>query len=159
MKIWLLPILLSSVLSLTACVEGKTMESVEELPSNHIIDTDETEAVDDSNNNDSEQEVEKPIVWLTEMSISDLEKNTQSCDGKVNRVKCIIICHIPSGNTEKYRSLMLPVEAIMAHLEHVGAKHDNHDFLGRCSDGLELGPEDKDDINYCDGNLSSFDCL
>ncbi len=164
MKYGLAQFILLSAFLLTGCLDGETIDTIEELPTNHIIDRNESDADSDNNSNHSDEK-NNPIIWLSEITEVDLEKNTQSCASHMKHELCVVICQIKAEkpinaeDPKQYRTLMMPVIHLVDHLNRGGVNIGKQDFLGRCSEGLELSSEDNDAINYCDGNLSSFDCL
>lgn len=65
---------------------------------------------------------------LAKVEPEDLTGQTTTCrDNKI----CVEICHRPPGNPENSKTMLLPIAAQLAHLNHGNDAHE-HDYLGPC---------------------------
>ena len=60
------------------------------------------------------------------------KKGPQSNKTATLKLVCVKICHIPPGNPNQRKEMVIPITAIWAHLNH-GGKHKHHDHIGGCS--------------------------
>ncbi len=103
-------------------------------------------------------------VSLMKATSEDISANIVDCKSEKNHKKkgkrpeqkqvCLAICHKPPGNPDNSKSKVLPMSAVLAHLEHGGPHHGEHDHLGLCDgDGEEdMEDVDPDDPTYGNGD-------
>jgi hypothetical protein len=75
---------------------------------------------------------------LSKVSSGDLTGQTTTCrDNKI----CVEICHRPPGDPENSKTMLLPIAAQLAHLNH-GNDANEQDYLGPCdaSDEAPIPP-------------------
>ena len=98
-------------------------------------------------------------VSLMKATGQDVSANVVECRGagsgkgkKKGKQVCVAICHRPPGNPENSKSMVLPLSAVLAHLEHGGPNHGHHDTLGLCEGDGEDDMEDLDPEDPTYGN-------
>ena len=87
-----------------------------------------------------------PVALLKDLSEEELTEVSEGCPIESGRDFCVVICHIPPGNPKNAKSLLIPHQAVEAHINHGGENHKHHDYVGNCD---EI-PESTD--NICKGN-------
>jgi hypothetical protein len=73
-----------------------------------------------------------PVSLLKSLSEEELMAVSEGCPRGSGRDLCVAICHVPPGNPSKAKTLLIPHQAIQAHLKHGSNKHNHHDFIGNC---------------------------
>lgn len=73
-------------------------------------------------------------VYLEKASFDDVGDHLAECHGKAKNQICVQICHRPPGNPDNSKDMVLPLQAISAHLNHGGPNHDHKDYLGFCDE-------------------------
>lgn len=74
-----------------------------------------------------------PVTLLKGLSEEELAAVSEGCPRESGRDFCVAICHVPPGNPSKARTLLIPHQAVQAHISHGSDKHNHHDFVGHCS--------------------------
>ncbi len=74
-------------------------------------------------------------ISLDEAYLDQMEPYIFECK---HRTLCVQICHRPPGNPENSKTLDLPLQATVAHLNH-GGEHEDKDYIGPC-DASSGGP-------------------
>ncbi len=128
-------------------------------PSDSSTNSDE-EAKSTNDSDDRSEEVEKDKKCKDKKDQSNKGKSnknhkyTKMDHHKKNNSKvCIAICHRPPGNPENAKSKVLPLEAIVAHLNHGNSKHHVHrDTLGYCDNTDENSEQNNGDTNDSSSN-------
>jgi hypothetical protein len=72
-------------------------------------------------------------VYLDKASTDQVALFTGNCQGNK---RCVQICHRPPGNPDNSKTMILPLEATEAHLNH-GGNHADDDYLGACTNEEE----------------------
>ncbi len=101
-------------------------------------------------------------VSLMKATSEDISANIVDCKSEKKHKKkgkrpqkkqvCLAICHKPPGNPDNSKSKVLPMSAVLAHLEHGGPHHGEHDHLGLCDGDGEDDMEDVDPDDPTYGN-------
>lgn len=83
---------------------------------------------------------------------ADKEDKGKSFDGsnKKQKVMRVEICHVPPGNPANKKTLIISLQAIVAHLKHGSKKHDHQDYMGPCLEDYGSGEEPTDDVSNDD---------
>jgi len=84
-----------------------------------------------------------PVLLLKNMDDEELEAVSEACPADSEHARCVVICHIPPGNVGNAKTLLIPHQAVNAHIHHGGDKHEHHDFIGNCDQLPELNGDDK----------------
>lgn len=75
------------------------------------------------------------VVRTIDALPEDVTRHKVDCQGKNKKDKkiCIVVCHRPPGNPSNSKSIVLPLQAVFAHLKHgCKNKHTEHDTMGYC---------------------------
>lgn len=88
------------------------------------------------------------ILYLKDAVLNEVNNSSFDCPADADEIDCILICHIPPGNPQKRKNLIIPTVAVQAHINHGHDKHDHHDFLGSCSQLDLYGSEAQNNPEY-----------
>lgn len=69
-------------------------------------------------------------VSLKAATSQDIANHIADCNGNSDKI-CVMICHIAPGNSDVRKNKILPLPAVIAHLNH-GHNHDHADYMGPC---------------------------
>lgn len=72
-----------------------------------------------ASSNEDSQNKKQSAKELRQATPAELEAASVACPANAKgRVKCVHICHVPPGNPNAARTLLIPMEAVPAHLNH-----------------------------------------
>lgn len=128
-------------LSLLAIAMQFTLACVQEGSSeNQTLNSEATGVIDGATNSSDALQVLAKIL-VDEAEIEDLALHKVQCKLKKDESKiCIEICHLPPGNPENGKDMVIPLEALKAHLNHGSDHHLDKDFLGKCQVEVVIDP-------------------
>lgn len=136
-----------ATVTLIACNEG-TSSNLSQDSSLHMSQ---------STNSNNLNAVDFQKVFTNDALIDDLINHKAECAPKKNKGQhqvCIQICHVPPGNPKAAKSMVIPVVALKAHLEHGHHNEVDRDYLGSCNND---GSEQTDTSNNVDNTTSTDD--
>lgn len=86
-------------------------------------------SIDTASTSDAEDNTYPTIM---KAQSQDISRHLAQCSKKDKGKMCIVICHRPPGNPSNSKTMVLPLEATLAHLRH--GHSDHPDTVGSCED-------------------------
>lgn len=77
---------------------------------------------------------------LSKATTVHIQNNLATCSKKDKGNICVSICHRPPGNPQNSKTLVLPLQATLAHLKHGHSSHP--DTIGVCGENNEGGDDE-----------------